>query len=148
MLEEYVKDHLQQTRNNLVGEISFDHNQEGAGEMHGATVKGHLVVKVKDKPLDQKELEALFATCNRNRVYETIVISPNKAEDRRTIPRFIDDNVSLTGWFRVRDIADVMQYLSAKHKFGVLFEGSDAYLVSSPRPAAKDEKMQESLREG
>jgi hypothetical protein len=148
MLEEYVKDHLRQTGNTLVDELSFDHSQEGGlAEMHGGTVRGHLVVKVSDKSLDHEELEGLFESSNRNKVYETIVISPNKAEDRRTMPQFMDDNLSLTGWFRVRKIEDAMEYLAEKHKFGVLFERSDAYLVSTPRPAAKDGKVQESLRE-
>ena len=138
LLGEYVKDHLQQTGNILVDDISFDHtHEEDVAEMHGATVKGHLFVKVSDKPLDDKEIRALYESCNRNRVYETIVISPNRAEDRRTVPQPIYDNMAVTGWFRVRNIEDVMEYLSAKQKFGVLFDRSDAYLVSTPRATAK-----------
>lgn len=148
MFAEYVKDHLQQTGNTLVDDISFDHTQEeGVAEMHGATVKGHLFVKVSDIPLDNEQLEALYQSCNTSRASETIVISPNRAEDRRTAPYPIYDNISVTGWFRVRNIEDVMEDLSTKYKFRVLFDRSDAYLVSTPRAAAKNEKAQETLRE-
>jgi hypothetical protein len=141
MFEEFVNDHLRKTGNSLVNEISFGHAQEeDLAEMHATTVSGHLMVKVSDKTFDDKELQTLYESSNENRVYETLVISSNKPEDRRTRPQPIYDNMATTGWFRVRNIEDVTKYLSEKYKFGVLFDKSDAYLISTPRAVVKRRK--------
>jgi hypothetical protein len=129
----YVLDHLQKTRNSLMGELAFD---QAIGDMivdiSGVTPQGSVLVKISDVAVGAGELSKFFDECVKNRVYEAIVIAPcEDVEDRRTPPMVLFENRVVSGWLRVRNIYKALEFVRDNFKFVVSFERSNVFLTST-----------------
>ncbi|MEM3427703.1 MAG: hypothetical protein QW212_05460 [Nitrososphaerales archaeon] len=134
MLARYVVDHFERSGSSLQGELSFNQKLgEEVVEIMGNTMLGPFAVKIRDEPLTDKEIDDFYNLCVASRLYEGLVISPNKPMDKAMQTILLFDNKIMVKWFRVRNIEDAVTYITTYYTFEALFEGTNAYLICTPK---------------
>lgn len=134
ILARYVIDHFERLGSFIQGDLRF--NQPFGKEtvdIMGTTALGPFVVKISDEPLTDKEIDEFYQLCLQSQIYEGLVISPNKPLDKAMRTILLYDNKLLVNWFRIRNINDAINHVATFYSFEVIFEGQNAYLISTPK---------------
>jgi hypothetical protein len=134
MLARYVIDHFEKQGSFIQGDLLF--NQPFGKEVvdiKGTTALGPFVVKISDEQLTDKEIDDFYKICLDSQLYEGLLISSNKPLDKAMRTALLYDNRLMVNWFRVRNINDAINYVATYYTFEVIFEGQNAYLISTPK---------------